>query len=191
MVDVLDTQVLVDTHGPAADLADPATSELIPLGATALGPATTHPADATVLLHLIHCPRTGSTELQLVSTRLNQAQIRALGEIHQTALALPPDFAEPRVLTRPHENLTMAAWQGPQHGWDLQTPLHRLLQDQARRTLTKSPSRTRTSSWRSATWTIALPESRAGSPGSASVPGRSSQSGLAGTWTCWWPSSRS
>ncbi|WP_326581690.1 amino acid adenylation domain-containing protein (plasmid) [Actinacidiphila glaucinigra] len=134
VVDVVDTQVLVDAHGPAADMADPETSELIPLGGTALGPATTHPADATVLLHLIHCPRTGSTELQLVSTRLNPAQMRALAEVHQTALALPPNSAEPLVLTRPHENLTMAAWQGPQGGWDLQTPLHKLLQDQARRT---------------------------------------------------------
>ncbi|MFD7954338.1 amino acid adenylation domain-containing protein [Streptomyces ardesiacus] len=132
--DVLDTQVLLDAHGPAADLADPDTSELIPLGGTALGPATTHPADATVLLHLIHCPSTGTTELQLVSTRLSPAQMRALGEVHQTALALPPRSAEPRGLTRPHENLTMAAWQGPQRGWDLQTPLHQLLRDQSRRT---------------------------------------------------------
>ncbi|MFJ8785849.1 amino acid adenylation domain-containing protein [Streptomyces sp. NPDC102476] len=134
VVEVLDTQVLVDAHGPAADLAAPDTSELIPLGGTALGPATTHPADATVLLHLIHCPRTGTTELQLVSTRLSPAQMRALGEVHQAAVALPPRSAEPRVLTRPHENLTMAAWQGPQRGWDLQTPLHRLLQEQSRRT---------------------------------------------------------
>ncbi|MGW1815393.1 amino acid adenylation domain-containing protein [Streptomyces sp. NPDC002125] len=134
VVDVLDTQVLVDEHGPAADLADPDTSELIPLGGTALGPATTHPADATVLLHLIHCPSTGTTELQLVSTRLSPAQMRALGEVHQTALALPPCSAEPRILIQPHENLTLAAWQGSHRGWDLQTPLHQLLQDQSRRT---------------------------------------------------------
>ncbi|MEW2498541.1 amino acid adenylation domain-containing protein [Streptomyces nodosus] len=132
--DVLDTQVLVDAHGPAADLADPETSELIPLGGTTLGPATTHPADATVLLHLIHRPSTGTTHLQLVSTRLKPAQMRALDEVHQTALARPPHPAEPQGLTRPHENLTMAAWQGPQRGWDLHTPLHRLLQDQSRRT---------------------------------------------------------
>ncbi|MYT19042.1 amino acid adenylation domain-containing protein [Streptomyces sp. SID7760] len=70
----------------------------------------------------------------MVSTRLSPAQMRALGEVHQTAVALPPRSAEPRVLTRPHENLTMAAWQGPQRGWDLQTPLHRLVQEQSRRT---------------------------------------------------------
>ncbi|MFI2790413.1 amino acid adenylation domain-containing protein [Kitasatospora sp. NPDC018614] len=134
VVDVLDTQVLIDAHGPAADLADPDTSELIPLGGTALGPTTTHPADATVLLHLIHCPSTGITELQLVSTRLSPAQMRALGEVHQTVLALLPRSAEPQVLTRPHEKLTMATWQGPQRGWDLQTPLHRLVQEQSRRT---------------------------------------------------------
>ncbi|MEV7166433.1 amino acid adenylation domain-containing protein [Streptomyces microflavus] len=135
VVDVLDTHVLVDAHGPAADLADPDTSELIPLGGTALGPASTHPADATVLLHLIHCPSTGATQLHIVSTRLHPAQIRALGEVQQTTLALPPPSIGLRA-PQQHEDLTMTAWQGPQRGWDLQTPLHQLLQDQSRRTPT-------------------------------------------------------
>ncbi|MEV6676357.1 amino acid adenylation domain-containing protein [Streptomyces erythrochromogenes] len=134
VADVLDTQILVDAHGPAADLADPSASTLVPLGVTALGPVTTHPADATVLLHVIHRPGTHRAALQLLSTRLSPAQLRALAEVHQAALALVPDSAEPRLLPRPHQELTMGAWQGPLRDWDLEVPLHRLLQDQARRT---------------------------------------------------------
>ncbi|MFZ3491924.1 amino acid adenylation domain-containing protein [Streptomyces sp. 5.8] len=134
VVDVLDTQILVDEHGPAADLADPEASALVPLGVAGLGPVTAHPADATVLLHLIRRPGTGSTELQLVSTRLNLAQLRALSEVQEAALALPPNSAEPQVLPRPHQDLTMGAWQGPQRAWDLETPLHQLLLNQAHRT---------------------------------------------------------